>query len=45
MNDVLQTDQCDEQNSKGGAPSKEIAKEVRKKEADKSDIPSENANR
>ena len=44
MNDILQADQRDEQDGKGGTPTEEIAKEVRKEEADKSDIPSENAN-
>ena len=42
MDDILQTDQSDEQNGKGSAPAEKIAKEICKKEADKADIQPKN---
>ena len=42
MDDVLQADQRDEQDGKGGTPTEEIAKEICKKEADKADIQPKN---
>ena len=40
MYDVLQADQRDDQKSEGSPPAKQIAKEIRKKEANKADIQS-----
>ena len=45
MDDVLQADQRDEQDGKGGAPSEEIAKEICKEKSNKANIETENTNR
>lgn len=42
--DVLQAYEGDDQKSEGGSPTKEIAKEVREKESDKTNIQSESPN-
>jgi len=44
MYDVLQAYEGDDQKSEGSSPTKEIAKEVREKESDKTNIQSENPN-
>ena len=45
MNNVLQTNQGNDQNGEWSTPTKQIAKKICKKESNKADVQPKNANR